>query len=82
MPEPRIPRTDYNLADKNAAFKDNADDVFGEGSEVNLTNPKQSAMRPTVLPGGQAARAGPPRGYATPAEEYEMRPGVSGGGRV
>ncbi|KAG9013647.1 hypothetical protein FRB90_005819 [Tulasnella sp. 427] len=77
--EPRIPRTDFNLADKNAALKDSADVVWGEGSELNLTNPKQPPRRPTVVPGSSTdshSRAGPRRATA---EEYEMRPGGPGG---
>ncbi|KAG9046286.1 hypothetical protein FS837_004683 [Tulasnella sp. UAMH 9824] len=79
--EPLIPRTDFNLADKNAALKDSADDIWGEGSELNLTNPKQMPTRPTVLPSSSTgprnrSRANTRRGTA---EEYEMRPGGPGG---
>ncbi|KAG8919442.1 hypothetical protein FRC00_011332 [Tulasnella sp. 408] len=79
--EPLIPRTDFNLADKNAALKDSADDIWGEGSELNLTNPKQMPTRPTVLPSsstGPRSRARANTRRAT-AEEYEMRPGGPGG---
>ncbi|KAG8953472.1 hypothetical protein FRC04_002314 [Tulasnella sp. 424] len=75
--EPIIPRTDFNLADKNAALKDSADDIWGEGEELNLTNPKQVPTRPTVLPPSSTGARNRPRadtrGPAT--EEYEMRPG-------
>lgn len=82
--EPRIPRTDYDLTDRNATLKDNEDAVFGEAEEMNLVAPVQGLKvtrpsRPTVVvpPSSTSTRARPTRSNTGPSEEYEMRPGGS-----
>ncbi|KAG8890399.1 hypothetical protein FRB98_008974 [Tulasnella sp. 332] len=90
--EPLIPRTDYDLTDRNAILKDNQDDVFDENSEMNMTIPRQPTSRtrpsrPTIIPpssigsgaaaGSPVVRARPSRSNTKQTEEFEMRPGGS-----
>ena len=63
--EPRIPRGEYQFADRNQIVLDQGQDVWGETREVTMTAPKQTARpqervgRPTEAAvaghGGQAA---------------------------
>ena len=58
--EPRIPRGEYHLADRNQVVLDQGQDVWGETREVTMTAPKQTA-RPQergVRPTAEGAFAG------------------------
>lgn len=71
--EPRIPRDDYNFGDRN--LFDSTVDVFNEGSELRMTNPRSNAPRHTVNFSGQGVRQR--RGTGGNMEEtYEMRPSM------
>jgi hypothetical protein len=73
--EPRIPRDEYNLGDKNAMLFDPSADVFGEGSQLRMTNPRAAGSRTTLNFGGPGVRQR--RGTAGNMEEsYEMRPSM------
>jgi hypothetical protein len=48
MPEPLIPRGDFNLADKNAVIADDSLDVYDERDELHMTNPRPTMPRPRV----------------------------------
>jgi hypothetical protein len=53
--EPRIPRGEYQFADRNQIVLDQGQDVWGETREVNMTAPKQTA-RPQLRGGQQTAQ--------------------------
>jgi hypothetical protein len=72
--EPRIPRGEYQLADRNQIVLDQGQDVWGETREVNMTAPKQTA-RPQERGGRTTAEdvfSGQHRGQGGPT--------VGGGG--
>ena len=52
--EPRIPRGEYQFADRNQIVLDQGQDVWGETREVNMTAPKQTT-RPQLRGGRQTA---------------------------
>lgn len=54
--EPRIPRGEYQFADRNQIVLDQGQDVWGETREVTMTAPKQTA-RPQDRGGRQTAEA-------------------------
>jgi len=76
MPEPLIPRGNFNLTDKNAVFADDSLDVYDERDELRMTNPRPTMPRPRVggppmpdvPPSGQVPRT---QGVTTPHGEYE-----------
>jgi len=75
-------RTDYNLRDKNAALRDEADGVYGDEDDLDMTNPARTLPRDTALPVPTAggSRALPRRtNTAAVVEEFEMKPGAAGG---
>jgi hypothetical protein len=67
--EPRIPRGEYQFADRNQIVLDQGQDVWGETREMNMTAPKQTARpqqrhgdpRPTAESAfaGQGGQGGP-----------------------
>ena len=72
--EPRIPRGEYQFADRNQIVLDQGQDVWGETREVNMTAPKQTA-RPPQERGGRPAAEGMFAGQGGPGG-----PSTSGGG--
>lgn len=78
--EPRIPRGEYQLADRNQVVLDQGQDVWGETREVNMTAPKQTARpkergeRPTAE-GAFTGQGGQQGGQGAPGA-----PGTSGAG--
>jgi hypothetical protein len=83
--EPRIPRGEYQFADRNQIVLDQGQDVWGETREVNMTAPKQTARpqerrgRPTAEAavaghggqhGGQGAPSTSGAGAAMPAAGF------------
>lgn len=88
MPEPLIPRGNYNLTDKNAVIADDSLDVYNERDELHMTNPRPTMPRPRVPgPSGpgmpqQQSMGQVPRttGVTTPAGGYEtIEMGPAGG---
>ncbi|KIM30449.1 hypothetical protein M408DRAFT_66234 [Serendipita vermifera MAFF 305830] len=75
--EPLIPRSNYQLLDKNQTVLDQSQDVFGEGKELAMTGPKQTAgmrQRAAYGYGGGVASSGPTGGRPT-AEAAFQGPG-------
>ncbi|KAG8835307.1 hypothetical protein FRC17_004089 [Serendipita sp. 399] len=65
--EPLIPRGSFQLVDRNQVILDQSQDVFGEGKEMGMTAPKQTAgMRQRAAYGyGQPGTSAPPGGRPT-----------------
>jgi hypothetical protein len=66
--EPLIPRSNYQLTDKNQVVLDQSQDVFGEAKDMAMTAPKQTAgmrQRAAYGYGGGVASSGPTGGRPT-----------------
>lgn len=69
--EPLIPRGDFQLIDKNQIVLDQSQDVYGEGREMGMTAPKQTAgMRQrAAYQGGMGGNVGAGSGAPRPTAE-------------
>jgi hypothetical protein len=75
--EPLIPRGNYQLTDKNQVVLDQGQDVFGEGRDLSMTAPKQTAgmrQRAAYGYGGGVASSGPTAGRPTAEEAFQPAP--------
>lgn len=75
--EPRIPRGEYQFADRNQVVLDQGQDVWGEAREVNMTAPKQTAQ--LQARGGRQTAQGAFAG-TTGQQGGHGAPSTSGGG--
>jgi len=75
--EPLIPRGSYKLTDKNQIVLGQSQDVFGEGKELSMTAPKQTAgmrQRAAYLHGGGVVRSDSNTGRPTAEEAFQGQP--------
>lgn len=81
--EPLIPRGNYQLLDKNQTVLDQSQDVFGEGKDMAMTGPKQTAgmrQRGAYGYGGGVASSGPTGGRPTAEGAFQGQTGMQTAG--
>ncbi|KAG8836439.1 hypothetical protein FRC18_011362 [Serendipita sp. 400] len=62
--EPLIPRGTFQLVDRNQVILDQGQDVFGEGKDMGMTSPKQTAGLRQRVAFAQGQGAGPSAAYS------------------
>lgn len=68
--EPLIPKGDFHLIDKNQVVLDQSQDVYGEGREMGMTAPKQTAgMRQRVAYQNMGGNVGASNPVSRPTAE-------------